>query len=323
MDLRERDHVYDRGRPDPYRRPARIYESPSPSPERRGYDRRPPRFHDDFSDDGRPPYYPDEPRYSRSRPPRDPSPDFVSRSSRRAPSPDFEPRRRYERELEREYVRSPSPPPFRRPAPLRRQSSLDTYDRPRGNDLRFLERREEYGPPARREDIRASYGAAPLPRDRMPRPLEFDDEFRGRPRREHDRFREKEVVRVRGGGKESAGSVTTRTKSSRSSSSSSRETSPSRATSVRSEYPKRGKTKIPGKLVSKRALMDMGYPFLDEVSSSLSCFLFPSFLQNYFPKANKVVYTDAFVGENCYCSQGARSGPDRSGPPRKRGVQEG
>jgi len=33
---------------------------------------------------------------------------------------------------------------------------------------------------------------------------------------------------------------------------------------VRSEYPKKGKTRIPAKLVSKRALIDLGYPFFEE-----------------------------------------------------------
>lgn len=279
MDLRERDLVYERGRPDPYRRPPpRAYHSPSPSPDRVRYERRVPRFHDDFeSDNGhdapRRPYYPDEPRFS--RPPR------------RSPSPEYEPRRFVDREREREYVRerSPTPPP-RRPAPLRRQSSLDTYDRPRGNDLGFLERdpydrhrggglsfldREEYGPPARREDVRASYGHAPVSRSRSraTRTLEFDDEsFRGRHAPDHDRVREREVVRV---GHRGSRSSVSRTRSGSSGSSTSRETSPSRATSVRSDYPKRGKTKIPGKLVSKRALIDMGYPFLDEVSFLLFC----------------------------------------------------
>ena len=249
-----------------------------PSPDRVRYERRVPRFHDDFeSDNGhdapRRPYYPDEPRFS--RPPR------------RSPSPEYEPRRFVDREREREYVRerSPTPPP-RRPAPLRRQSSLDTYDRPRGNDLGFLERdpydrhrggglsfldREEYGPPARREDVRASYGHAPVSRSRSraTRTLEFDDEAcRGRPAPDHDRVREREVVRV---GHRGSRSSVSRTRSGSSGSSTSRETSPSRATSVRSDYPKRGKTKIPGKLVSKRALIDMGYPFLDEVSFLLFC----------------------------------------------------
>lgn len=311
MDLRERDLVYDRERPDPYRRPARgMYHSPSPSPDGR-YERRAPRFHDDFDiDDGRLSHRA-EPRYVRP-PRREPSPDFFSRAPRRDPSPEFEPRRYHEREREREYFRSPSPPPFRRPArpaPLRRQSSLDTYDRPRGNDLGFLER-EEYPPPARREDIRASYGAMPVPRSRAPRALEFDDEFRGRPHRDHDRFREKEreVVKVRG--RSSAGSVTTRTRTSGSSSSTSRETSPSRATSVRSEYPKRGKTKIPSKLLSKRALMDLGYPFLDEVS-----------LRFYFPSTQED-HGLIVPGQKCDHSQGARPGPDRPSPPRERGVQE-
>lgn len=276
MDLRERDLVYERGRPDPYRRPPpRAYHSPSPSPDRVRYERRAPRFHDDFeSDDGydaRRPHYRDEPRFSRPPP--------------RSPSPEFEPRRFVDREREREYVRerSPTPPP-RRPAPLRRQSSLDTYDRPRGNDLGFLERdrydrhrgggglsfldREEYGPPARREDVHPSYGQMPVPRSRSraTRPLDFDDEsFRGRHAPDLDRVREREVVRVGHRGSRSRASMSRRTRSS-SGSSTSRETSPSRATSVRSDYPKRGKTKIPGKLISKRALIDMGYPFLDEVS---------------------------------------------------------
>lgn len=37
--------------------------------------------------------------------------------------------------------------------------------------------------------------------------------------------------------------------------------------SVRSEFPKRGKTRMPARLVSKRAIIDLGYPFEEEVSS--------------------------------------------------------
>lgn len=33
---------------------------------------------------------------------------------------------------------------------------------------------------------------------------------------------------------------------------------------VKSEYPKKGKTRIPARLVSKRALIDLGYPFVEE-----------------------------------------------------------
>jgi hypothetical protein len=35
--------------------------------------------------------------------------------------------------------------------------------------------------------------------------------------------------------------------------------------STKSEYPKKGKTRIPVRLVSKRALIDIGYPFTEEV----------------------------------------------------------
>lgn len=35
--------------------------------------------------------------------------------------------------------------------------------------------------------------------------------------------------------------------------------------SSESEYPKKGKTRIPSRLISKRALIDLGYPFTTEV----------------------------------------------------------
>ncbi|SPO07521.1 uncharacterized protein DNG_10215 [Cephalotrichum gorgonifer] len=279
-DIRDRDHVYerDRSRADPYL-PRRLYRSPSrsPSPDRLRYERRvPARFHDDLDSESsrsrrlddyhprRSVYHREDPRFSRPPPP-------LPRG--RPVSPDYEPRR--EREPGGDYFRDRSPSPVvpRRPAALRRQSSLDTYDRPLGNDLHFLQR-EEYGPPARREDVLASYGAVPV--EPRPRGVEFrDDEslVRGRPfppplRADHDRVREREIVRVSGRKSRDGESVTSRTISRTSgtgtSSDSSSDSSPSRATSVRSEYPKKGKTKIPGRLVSKRALIDLGYPFLDE-----------------------------------------------------------
>jgi hypothetical protein len=33
---------------------------------------------------------------------------------------------------------------------------------------------------------------------------------------------------------------------------------------ARSEYPKKGKTRIPARLVSKRALIELGYPYVEE-----------------------------------------------------------
>ncbi|KAI9151598.1 hypothetical protein HJFPF1_08805 [Paramyrothecium foliicola] len=206
---------------------------------------------------------------------------------RREPMPEREYERRpvMEKEREREYRREPSP---RRPAFLRRQSSLDTYDR---RPLKhFYERdREEYPPPARREDIyrddyRApAYTPIPLPKSRqLPPPRRHrdrehydeinvadpdyygDEEYRGIP---GGRVHEKEVVRTRRR-RGSRDSHTTRShthrSSSRSSITTSRSSSSSGGTTIRSEYPKKGKTRIPSKLVSKRAIIDLEYPFIEE-----------------------------------------------------------
>jgi hypothetical protein len=43
------------------------------------------------------------------------------------------------------------------------------------------------------------------------------------------------------------------------------ETSTLRKKRERSEFPKRGKTRMPARLVSKRAIIDLGYPFEEEV----------------------------------------------------------
>lgn len=290
------DHVYPQS--------GARFRSPSPSPDRMSrYERRPQRFHDDFTDDGRSDidfrgrpgpaggYYHDEPQ-----------PRYIPREM----SPDYRAQRAPERRSETFQFREPSPerrPAPRRPGVLRRQSSLDTFDRPR-----FYER-EEYPPPARREDIRRgddfmhAYGNSPLT-SRM-RAMRIDDGRTGRggyrdefsdshsltsgaglglgypaaamppapSAASAERVREREVVKVhkRRSRSRSRESLTSRSysrrSSSRSRSSSSRSSSPSRATSVRSggdSYPKKGKTKIPSKLLSKRALLDLGYPFLDE-----------------------------------------------------------
>ncbi|KJZ75423.1 hypothetical protein HIM_05119 [Hirsutella minnesotensis 3608] len=236
---------------------------------------RPPRFHDDdlvrdrryYDDDVRP-----EPRRER------------------APPVDYERRVVMEKDREREYHRDSSP---RRPGFHRRQSSLDTYDR---RPLRQFYEREEYPPPARREDIyredyRApAYTPIPLPKSRaLPPPRRYaereyyddaalleqdyyrEDELRILP----ERIRERELVRSRDRRDRSRESRTTRSRthrssshthrsSSRSSSSSSRSSSSGGGTTVRSEYPKKGKTKIPIRLVSRRALIDLGYPFIEE-----------------------------------------------------------
>ncbi|RDA93153.1 hypothetical protein CP533_3181 [Ophiocordyceps camponoti-saundersi (nom. inval.)] len=179
--------------------------------------------------------------------------------------------------LERDREGSP-----RRPAQLRRQSSLDTFDR---RPLRRFVDRDEYPPPARREDIHRdeayrehvyrddayrddyrvpAYTPIPLPKSRaLPPPRRHhpvyedgygpdpDDEFLAYP----DRVRERELVRER---------ARTHRSSSRSSSVSSRSSCSGGGTTIRSEYPKRGKTRIPVRLVSTRALHDLGYRFVQE-----------------------------------------------------------
>ncbi|KAL2062856.1 hypothetical protein VTL71DRAFT_5928, partial [Oculimacula yallundae] len=185
-----------------------------------------------------------------------------------------------EREREREFI-DPDPPVRRggnRPAFLRRQSSLDTFDRK--PLTRFVER-EEYGPPARyREELRAPLPPPltpiPLPRSRgLPPPRRYaereyedievaepdyygDDSFRGYP----ERVREREIIRRRRRSKDSRASHSVRgsVRSSSTSSSSSEETT----ISVRSEFPKKGKTRMPARLVHKRAIIELGYPFEEE-----------------------------------------------------------
>lgn len=227
----------------------------------RGYD------DDIYVSDSR--YYADEPRYAPRREP--------------APEKDYDRRVVVE---DREYYRNPSP----RPTFLRRQSSLDTFDR---RPVRqFWEReREELPPPARREDIYREdyrpppYKPIPLPVTRgLPPPRRYDrdfyeqidiaetDRYGGEEyRRYPERFREREFVKSRERRSRSRDSRTTRTRRSSSHSSTrisrSSRSSSSGGTTIRSEYPKKGKTRIPARLVSKRALIDLGYPFVEQVST--------------------------------------------------------
>ncbi|CAJ2504833.1 Uu.00g122270.m01.CDS01 [Anthostomella pinea] len=238
-------------------------------------------------------------RFEPRGPPRPWDDEFVIREKkyydegpRRSPPPEMERRVLYERDREREY-RNTSPP--RRPGTLvRRQSSLDTFDRRPAP--KFFER-EEYGPPARRADYRPDpYQPIPLPRSRaLPPPRiyaerDFDEIKISEPERYGDeeyhaypeRIREREITRSkkrrdRSSSRTSratttAPTTTHRASTVRSSSRSSTTTSSSSSSSssggtvvtVKSEYPKKGKTRIPAKLVSKRAIIDTGYPFVEE-----------------------------------------------------------
>lgn len=186
-----------------------------------------------------------------------------------------------------EYYDEPSPPPRRappaRPAFLRRQSSLDTFDRK--PLTRYVERdiREDYGPPARYRDPLPppTLTPIPLPRTRgLPPPRRYEKEYYDDIQvAEHDYYgeelprsypevvREREVIRKRRSSRDSRRSHSVRgsVRSSSVSSSSSEET----VISVKAEFPKKGKTRMPGKLVNKKAIADLGYPFEEDVSFAL------------------------------------------------------
>jgi hypothetical protein len=200
--------------------------------------------------------------------------------------------------------------PHGRPQTMRRTSSFDGFDR---RPINRLYEREQYGPPARREDYRPPQPVqqAPLPRarglppperrtyDDMPYYDEIkiaepdhygDEEFHNYPERVREHEREREVVRTtrrrRDRSRDSYTTATTGTtgttrrsrrsdsrgrsrrsdsRSRSSVSSRSRSSSSSRSdTTVRSEYPKKGKTKVPARLVSIRAIIDLGYPYVDQ-----------------------------------------------------------
>ena len=237
------------------------------------YDRRPGRGYYEEEDIRDRRYYGDDSRY---QPQRERERDMPPPWARRADV--------LERERERDLPRRESPP--RRPGFLRRQSSLDTFDR----RPHFMDRdREEYGPPARRDDYRPEPYvpiAVPLPRSRgLPPPRMYaerdydeiriqepdrygNEDFHSYP----ERVREKEVIRerthrdnsrARSHARSHRGSVRSSSRSSTTTSSSS--SSSRTTTTAKSEYPKKGKTRIPGRLVSKRALIDLGYPYTEEV----------------------------------------------------------
>lgn len=215
----------------------------------------------------------------------DDEPRFVPRREPPPPAPEYERRRVMEQERDRDSYRDDYAP--RRPPVLRRQSSLDTFDR-RGGGRHFYEHEERYGPPARREDIyRDDHRAPPytdiplpktkaLPPPRRPGERYYEDIRIAEPdfgeddhRPYPERVEQREIVRTRRR-RDSRESSSTRTRtrrgSSPSSTTTSRSSSSSGGTTVRSEYPKKGKTRIPVRLVSKRALIDLGYPFIEEVS---------------------------------------------------------
>jgi hypothetical protein len=158
-----------------------------------------------------------------------------------------------------------------RPQYVRRQSSLDTFDRKpmsRYGDVERFERYEthEYRPPANMP--------IPLPiRERRrspPRRFQEEDDFeeiryddRSVRGREREDYREVEVHREKSKVRRSKSVAAKSTRSS--SISSFEEIQPSRAT-----WGKKGKTRLPKRLVKKQAVVDLGYPFEEEVCQILT-----------------------------------------------------
>lgn len=293
---RERDRFYEDDRT--YMRGGRGRDD--------GYDRRPPprSYDDDFVRDRR--YHDDDFRYERRGPPSGGS--------------DYDRRVVIDRERDRDYYREPSP--RRPPVMVRRQSSLDTHDR---RPLRGFEPREEYPPPARREDIRRddfrdgyrdeyrapAYTDIPLPRrEALPPPRRherdyYDDEkvyerdYYDDNRRYPEHVHEREVIRERDRRDESPVKSHAHTHHSRSRASSSSSSSRGGASTVLSEFPKRGKTRIPAKLIHKRAIIDLQYPFEEEV-----CFQHPYM----YTRLSDRGLTNC-IGHNHYHSKSSRSRP--------------
>lgn len=216
---------------------------------------------------------------------------------RRRPSPSESSFTRRRPSPERERFRSPSPP--RRPTArmMRRTSSVDTYDRkPKG----YYDR-DDYGPPGRRSDYRIPPNVPiPLPRHKaLPPPRLYaehdyyrdihvsdphrygDEEFHAFQGGENVREREveKEVIHTRRSRRDRSRDSRATSHSHRSSrrsrsvasSTSSSSSSSSGGTTItsRSEYPKKGKTRIPSRLLSRRALIESGYPFVEEGTTTI------------------------------------------------------
>lgn len=182
--------------------------------------------------------------------------EFRLREEERYGPPARRPERRYEEDDFLVYTNDPdrrveSPPP--RPRLLRRQSSLDTFDRippRRREDAYYYDRPKiaivpspprRYSPSPRRyerdyyEDIRIAepdyYG------DDEYRDFRDRDSIVGRRRRSNStiRYREDTFEEI-----------------------------------VEKPYPRRGKTRIPRRLIHTRAIIELGYPFQEEVCNLLS-----------------------------------------------------
>ena len=213
------------------------------------------------------PYYDEEPHYSRPRRPAfldEPSEDVASRA--------LAPYRRksiHERDAD---IPSRRPP---RPQYIRRQSSLDTFDRrplPRYGDHIYEGEYHEHGHAPIALPVRSREPNMYAP-PRQYREHEYESvHYHHHDSSDSDSHAKISIHQDRSRAARSVKAKTVRSSSSSSSSSSSGVTTTTRASH---KVGKRGKTRIPKRLVRKEVIINFGYPYEEEVSLS---FLFPVFV---------------------------------------------
>ncbi|KAK8150176.1 hypothetical protein G3M48_003677 [Beauveria asiatica] len=192
--------------------------------------------HDVDIDRRRPAY--EEPRYA----------DNLARDFERRVA--VEDREQYRRPRPDIFDRRPEPGPLVRHSPPPPARSRYEYDE---RDPYRDPYREPYREPVReplRDPYRDEFYPPPPPRSERPEHL-------------HEVVRERTIERDRS----PAGSRVSRSHRSHSRSRSRSTSSHSRrsgGTSVRAEYPKKGKTRIPTRLVSTKVIIDLGYPYVEE-----------------------------------------------------------
>ena len=173
-------------------------------------------------------------------------------------------KRRQSVTIERDYRRSPGPTRMvPRPGLIRRQSSLDTFDRKpmaRYGD-RYREPQEVIGIPATsRKRSPPRFIERDVEEIRIADPEYYgDDEYRG--------YREREIIRRRRDEFINSRSADEGTKEVE------REEIDIFEEPVK-PAPKRGKTKMPMRLINKRAIIELGYPFEEEVWGVRNLMLF-------------------------------------------------
>ena len=148
-------------------------------------------------------------------------------------------------------------PPVRPGQLIRRQSSLDTFDRKPAR--RYDDYDDRRGPPPGRGS-RPGFNETVFDEVKIQDPEYYgDDGFR--------EYREREWVRRR---RRSNSSSRSRSRDRRAEFV--EEIKEEKIESGEKPYPRRGKTRMPRRLVHTKVLYDLGYPFYEEVSGQPICF---------------------------------------------------